>query len=180
MINNIMDKYFEYLDFPKVPTELLEDLKVIENKPKESLGRHLHKPDGDPQTRVYYPAEVDINLVKWLKKNIFYAEKFMFVYIIHLEPLIMHRDIMSYTYLYLLQHGGEKLNNCAVIDDKMIDVRFDLHRWVKLNTHILHGTRGEMTEKRISLQAMPYNAYEFDKDPSLYQRINANPKIQFM
>jgi hypothetical protein len=164
-----MNTFYEYVDFPKVPEELLEDPEVIFKKPPLKLNRHLDSPD-NPAERKHWPVAISDPLYTWLKDNIF-KEEILVWYTVSSGELEAHKDMRQYCYNYILVTGGDDVVTYKKQNDKIVEyVKFEPKRWLKLDNHVLHGTFGEFKNgPRILLQITPIESYShLDRD--VFQR----------
>lgn len=175
-----MLSYFEYVNLPKIPLDVIESVKIIENKKPISFGKHLHEPD-DPSKRNRWPVEMDINLSLWIKTNIFPNEKIYMAYSVSTVNFTLHRDIRRFCYMYVLQNGGDELFSYGGSSiENIVKIKCDLHRWIKLNTGMLHGIIGPMTEKRISIQVTTLSAYSHLNEKELEKLYVDFPDLKFI
>lgn len=154
-----MNNFYEYIDFPKVPKELIEAPEVIFKKPPITLKIQLDSPN-DPAKRKHWPVAVSDQLLAWLKDNIIKEECYIW-YAVSSTALADHQDHRQYCYNYIIETGGDDVLTYGKIDENNTEwVKFEPKRWIKLNNHITHGTVGKFENgPRIILQISPKEAY---------------------
>ena len=153
-----MNNFYEYIDFPKVPKELLEAPEVIFKKPPLTFKNQLDSPK-DLAKRTHWPVAVNDKLLVWLKDNI--ARKCYVWYLISTTTLPDDRDHRQYCYNYIIETGGDDVLIYGKIDKNNTEwVQFEPNRWIKLNTHLTHVTVGKFENgPRILLQITPIESY---------------------
>jgi hypothetical protein len=171
---NSKNFYGEYADILSVPSDIVLSRDQILSLPEREYHNGMKEHRGTHEGRHQF-KKLNVELKEWLKQN-FPFEIFAYysVYPILLQP---HVDIRPIAYNYLIDTGGDidtvfynkvpnvgatklwnSINPRNVKYDNLNEdeplkeisrIRFDSHRWVKLQTDIPHGTEGIMTGPRV-------------------------------
>jgi hypothetical protein len=169
-----MNFYGEYLDIPVIPSNLIPSAEEILAFPEREYPSNIQKHRAYYQGR-HQIKKVSPELKEWLKQNFpFDIFAYYSVYPLLIAP---HVDIRPVAYNYFIDTGGEidtvfynkipntkkdALWNSVNPNNTKYDtlneeeplreiarMRFDSHRWLKLQTDIPHGTEGNMIRPRI-------------------------------
>jgi len=151
-------KYFEYADFKSIPNDLIESLEQIINKPTQSAFKKNYPLKHYPWL-VTKPVKDDL---KNFLDNIFPFEvgtNYQIVY----NGLTIHKDTHRiYTYLYLIELGGDEVYTNFYNDQKILieSIKFPLKQWIKLDAQTFHNVTGIPNNKvRVAVVATPKSCY---------------------
>jgi hypothetical protein len=152
MVNKyLMDKVFEYLDYPKIPDSLLR-LKLEEIEKQENI-----------YPRKYYPYykqyAVGSDIFDFLR-SIFDFD-FEAVYQVIRQGIHTHKDRnRNECYNYIMSTGGETAHLNILDDDKKTIIHTEYvqpERWHRLDVTKYHNVKG-ITNVRYSISVTPLSA----------------------
>jgi hypothetical protein len=128
-----MIKFYEYLDYPEIAPELIEDVDSVLKKPKKSTVV--------PNSFKYFEnRHAGADLLSFLQKK-FSADLYAQYQIIH-PNIPIHKDIArNFAINYIVLKGGDDATTCFYDEDKNLQcgVSFDLHRWHIIRTDVFHN-----------------------------------------
>ena len=141
-------QYIKYLDFPKIPEDLLESVEDILNKP-----RFISIVKAD----YFQTRPINQNLQDWLTNHL--AFEFDARYQLIYTGLPIHKDLArTIAYNYLLVSGGHDVKTIIYDNDKNILETYiiPLKTWHSINTDMYHGVDGILLNNvRVALSITP-------------------------
>lgn len=176
--------YLEYVNYPKVPDNLIPDSATILALPNFTYAGDAEKNRPEFAKKNYFIKRVSPELKEWLIQT--FPFKITSYYFIFQKLMKPHTDFRKVTFNYIVDEGGDdiytesynreyiedghmegwvKLRNDAGLDASwninepittLTSERAKFKTWMKLNTTIPHGTVGNITRPRIILSVIPH------------------------
>lgn len=180
----MLPTYLEYVDYPKVPDNLIPDSETILALPNFTYAGTAEKYRPEYAKQNYFIKRVSTELKKWLLNT--FPFPITAYYMIFGGLMKPHTDFRKITYNYIIDEGGDdiytesynreyveeghmaswgKLRKDAGLDSTwdenetliaLTSERAKLKTWMKLRTTIPHGTVGTITRPRIILSVIPH------------------------
>lgn len=143
--------YIEYLDYPPIPTHLLESVAEIVNRP-----------NFDPEWTYenYVTKPVSDELDAWVREALDFELERQPLYQVLKNIIPIHKDVdgRPYAYNYLLATGGDKVTTCFYDDAKKLvhSEVIPAGRWHRLTTQVFHSVvQFDKNSVRIGLTVTP-------------------------
>jgi hypothetical protein len=140
--------YFSYIDLPKIPSELIESVDAILNKPPKhniQIPTRYRKADPYPFIQI---RNVEQNLKDYI--NYIFNRKCLVQYQIIREGCYIHKDPQRrVAFNYILNTGGEYASTNVYTEDRQLiqSVCVERERWIALKTDVFHNVTNLTTER---------------------------------
>lgn len=163
-MNIINIDYFDYLDWPTIPNELIETIQDILAKPPKSFSRI---PSTNKRFQTRY---ISSHLQQWLDD--LFHKRFFAQYQVSREGLAIHKDLgpRLAAFNYIIHSGGENVSTCFYDENKNFtySVIIESNRWHRIKTDEYHNVKNLSTD-RLSL-SLEFPDYRWNQSTDFLNR----------